>query len=245
MIIQLAPHAPMLVRAAAGAGLVLHIAGASTGLAAGSVSLLAPKGGRIHRVAGTVFFVAMLAMGASAAATAPFLPDRVSTLMGLFVVYLTATAWLVVQRKPGEVGRVEKGMLVLPLLIAAGAFSFAWAGLSAPKGLIDGEPSQIGWIFGTLALLGALSDVSMIRRGGLPGPQRIARHLWRMTLALAIAWGSFAGQPKAQPAFLKGSPLIIAPALIVVALLLFWLAKTLWPRRRRAVSVTRQAAVAA
>lgn len=233
MIIQLAADTPLLVRAAAALGLVLHITGASTGLAAGSVALLARKGGRTHRVAGTVFFVAMLAMGAAAAATAPFLPDRVSTLMGFFVVYLTATAWVVVQRRPGEVGGFEKGLVAMPVLLSLAAFALAWAGRTAPKGLIDGEPSQIGWVFGTIALMAALSDVSMIRRGGLIGPQRMARHLWRMTLALAIAWGSFAGQPKAQPAFLKGSPLIILPALIALGLLFFWLAKTLWPRRRK------------
>lgn len=244
MIIQLAPQAPMFVRAAAGAGLLLHITGAATGLAAGSVALIARKGGRTHRVAGTVFFVAMLAMGAAAAATAPFLPDRVSTLMGLFVVYLTATAWVVVQRRPGEVGRFETAIVALPLLISAGAFAFAWAGRTMPKGLIDGEPSQIGWIFGTVALLAALSDIGMIRRGGLIGPQRTARHLWRMTLALAIAWGSFAGQPKAQPAFLHGSPLIILPALVVLGLLFFWLARTLWPHRQRAANAAAQVAAA-
>jgi uncharacterized membrane protein len=233
MIIQLAPTAPLLIRAAAAAGLILHISGASTGLIAGSVALLARKGGRIHRVAGTVFFVAMLAMGSAAAVTAPFLPDRFSALMGLFVVYLTATAWLVVQRKPGQIGRFERWAVVLPVFVALGDFAFAWIGRSQPRGLLDGEPSQIGWIMGSIAVLAALCDLSMIRRGGVTGAQRTARHLWRMTLVLAITWGSFAGQPKAQPAFLKGSSLIALPALIVLALLFYWLARTLWPRRPR------------
>ncbi|HEY0437294.1 MAG TPA: hypothetical protein VGC92_11670 [Phenylobacterium sp.] len=237
MILQFAPTAPLLLRAAAGAALVLHITGASTALAAGLVALFARKGGRTHKLSGTVFFVAMLAMGSAAALTAPFLPDRVSALMGLFVVYLAATGWMTVQRGPMSVGRFETAMVALPLIVAAGDFAVAAIGLGAPEGLVDGEPSQVGWIFGTLAVLAALSDLSMIRRGGLAGPKRIARHLWRMTLALAIAWGSFAGQPKAQPAFLKGSPLIILPALIVVAMLVFWLIRTLWRRqpRRRAI----------
>jgi uncharacterized membrane protein len=233
MIIQLAPQAPFILRAAAGTALVLHITGATAGLAAGSVALFARKGARAHRLAGTVFFVAMLTMGGAAALAAPFLPDRVSALMGLFVVYLTATAWLTVQRRPGEIGRFEKAAVALAAFVSAGAFAFAWVGRTMPKGLLDGEPSQIGWIFGTLAALAALSDVSMIRRGGVSGPQRTARHLWRMTLALAITWGSFAGQPRAQPAFLKGSPLIALPALIVLGALFYWLARTLWPRRRR------------
>jgi len=229
MILHLAPTAPLVLRAAAGAALLMHITGASTGLAAGLVSLFARKGGRTHRVAGTVFFVAMLAMGGAAAVTAPFL----SALMGLFVVYLASTGWMTVQRPALSLGRFERAVIALPLMVALGSFYIGALGFNSPKGLVDGEPSQVGWIFGTIAVLAALSDLGMIRRGGLAGPQRLARHLWRMTFALAIAWGSFAGQPKAQPAFLKGSPLIILPALVVLAMLVFWLAKTLWPRRRR------------
>jgi len=233
MIIQLAPHAPLILRTAAAAALVLHISGAATGLAAGSVALFARKGGRIHRIAGTVFFVAMLTMGAAAAVSAPFLPDRFSAIMGVFVVYLTATAWVTVQRRPGELGRFERWAIAAPLLVALANYGFAWIGRTMPKGLLDGEPSQLGWIMGTIALAAALADLSVLRRGGLAGPQRTARHLWRMTLVLAIAWGSFAGQPKAQPEFLKGSPLIALPALIVLGMLFYGLARTLWIRRRR------------
>lgn len=242
MIIQLAPETPFILRAAASAALVLHITGAATGLAAGSVALFARKGGRIHRLSGTVFFVAMLTMGAAAAVSAPFLPDRFSAIMGVFVVYLTATAWMAVQRRPGETGRFERWMIAVPLQVAAGDYAFAWIGRTMPRGLLDGEPSQLGWIMGTIALAAALADFSVIHRGGLMGAQRTARHLWRMTLVLAIAWGSFAGQPKAQPEFLKGSPLIALPALIVLAALFYWLARTLWPRRRRAAPPLQPAA---
>ena len=65
-----------------------------------------------------------------------------------------------------------------------------------PKGMLDGEPSQIGYVFAVVALIAAASDFSMIHRGGLAGAPRIARHLWRMCLALFIAWGSAAGQPR-------------------------------------------------
>lgn len=242
MIVQLAPDAPLLVRAAAGTALILHISGAATGLMAGAVALLSPKGARLHRVSGNVFFVSMLAMSGAAAVAAPFIPDRASALMGLFVFYLTATAWAVVQRKPGTVGRFEKAAVAFPLFVAAGGAAFAWIGSQMPNAILDGEPSEIGYAMAVLAVAAAASDVSMIRRGGLAGPSRIARHLWRMCLALAITWGSFAAQPKAQPEALRGSSWLFLPALAVLVLLFFWLARTLWPRRRRMGAVASAAA---
>ena len=105
MILHLSPDTPFLIRAAAGTALVLHIGGASVGMASGAVALIAPKGERLHRAAGNVFFVAMLTMSAVAAIVAPLLPDRISAVMGLLTFYLTATAWGVVGRPPARVGR--------------------------------------------------------------------------------------------------------------------------------------------
>src|SRR5512141_2155724 len=99
--IQLAADAPILIRALAGAALVTHIAGASLGIVSGFVALVAPKGRPLHRLSGQVFFGAMLAMSAVAAVVAPMLHDSVSAVVGAFTVYLTATAWVVVRRRPG------------------------------------------------------------------------------------------------------------------------------------------------
>lgn len=57
--------------AAANLILFLHIAGGTVGIISGAVALLSRKGGRSHRIAGTVFLVSMLIMasiGSSAAA---------------------------------------------------------------------------------------------------------------------------------------------------------------------------------
>jgi hypothetical protein len=57
-----------------------------------------------------------------------------------------------------------------------------------------------------------------------------------MCAALAIAWGSFAGQPKAQPEALRGSPWLILPALMVLAAMVFWLARLRWQGLRRSLN---------
>jgi uncharacterized membrane protein len=238
MILHLSPDAPILLRAAAGTALVLHIGGASLGMASGAVALFAPKGQRLHRVSGNVFFVSMLTMSGVAAVVSPLLPDRITAVMGLFTFYLTATAWAVVRRPPGRVGRFETGAGLAALGIAATFLALAWIGGRMPKGLLDGEPSQLGYVFAIIALLAAASDFSMIHRGGLAGPPRVARHLWRMCLALFIAWGSAAGQPRVVALLPKAlqQPLpSFLPALAVLALMAFWLIRIRirTPRRRR------------
>jgi uncharacterized membrane protein len=230
MILHLSPDAPVLIRAAAGTALVLHIGGASAGMVSGAVALIAPKGERLHRAAGTVFFVSMLTMSGVAAVVAPLFPDRISAVMGLLTFYLTATAWAVVRRPPGRVGRFEAGACLAALGIAAAFLTLAWIGGRMPGGMLDDEPSQLGYIFAVVALIAAASDFRMIRRGGLSGAPRIARHLWRMCLALFIAWGSFAGQPRAQPEALRGSSLLFLPALAVLVLMVFWLVRIRFAR---------------
>jgi uncharacterized membrane protein len=230
MIVHLSPDAPLLIRAAASTALVLHIGGASLGMASGGVALIAPKGERLHRAAGNVFFGSMLTMAGVAAITAPLFPDRISAVMGLFTFYLTATAWAVVRRPPGQVGRFEAGAGLAALGIAAAFIALAVIGGGMPGGMLDDEPSQLGYVFGSVAALAAACDLGVIRRGGLSGAPRIARHLWRMCLALFIAWGSFAGQPRAQPGALRGSPYLFLPALAVLVLMVFWLVRTRFTR---------------
>jgi peptidoglycan/LPS O-acetylase OafA/YrhL len=72
--------------------------------------------------------------------------------------------------------------------------------------------------------------------GRIQGAQRIARHLWRMCFSLFIASGSFfLGQAKVIPKPIRILPLLAIPALLPLALLLYWLVRVLltkWYRRR-------------
>jgi hypothetical protein len=77
---------------------------------------------------------------------------------------------------------------------------------------------------------GAL-DLTVIRRRGLAGPPRIARHLWRMCAALFVATSSFfIGQQKVMPAAWHGSPVLLALGVAPLALMAFWL---VWIRLSR------------
>lgn len=66
----------------------------------------------------------------------------------------------------------------------------------------------------------------MILRGGLHGVQRIARHLWRMCVALLIAMFSFfLGQQQLLPESVRGSFWPFVPEILVLGLMIFWLCR--------------------
>jgi hypothetical protein len=233
MNLQVPPEAPWILHAGAAVLLTAHIGGGAMGMASGSVAMLAKKGSRLHRVSGTVFFVAMLCMAGVGAAVAPFLPEAqwTNTTAGVFTLYLISTGWMAVQRPPNQVGRFERAAMAVPLGIAAMALVLAFA---AASGRLSGDFTTV-YVIGALSALIAAADLRMIRRGGLAGPDRLARHLWRLGVGLFVAMGSFfLGQPTFVPQVLKDTGLNVAPVLFAVGFTLFWLVRVRFPRRRRA-----------
>ncbi len=214
-ILRFGPEAPAILHALAAILLFLHIAGASVALVAGAVALIVRKGDQVHRAAGKVFVVSMVIMLAVAAGTSPFLPDpQPGQVYGsIFVIYLVATAWMTVKRPEGQVGRFELAAFILTVLLA----------LAGVIGALSGD--EPAWAFALAASLAAVGDLRVLRRGGVSGPSRIARHLWRMCAALFVATGSFfLGQADEIPAVLRGPHLMI-PAFAPLVLMLFWLVR--------------------
>jgi uncharacterized membrane protein len=234
MIIHLSPDAPLLIRATAETALVLHIGGGVVAVAAGGAALAFRKGGRGHRLSGDVFVVAMLIAMSFAAMTAPFVQP--ADLPGAFLgIYLVATAWATVRRAPGEVGRFEQASFAAAAASAVAMAGLAWVGANSPKGLGGGAPVAVGVVFCVLATFAAAFDLKMILRGGISGPARLARHIWRMCTALFAATGSFfIGQPQVFPAPLRGSPILLALGLAPLAFMIFWLFRVRSTSGRRA-----------
>lgn len=220
-----------MVRAAAETLLILHISGATLGLLSGAVALAVRKGGRLHRIAGNVFFVSMLTMTAIGAGVAPFLPQpqRGSSVGGIITFYLVATSWATVRRKEGSVGRFELGAMLIAVGAAIADIALGLQASQSPTGMLEGAPAPAYFVFATIAALAAALDLKMILRGGVYGAQRIARHLWRMCVALLIAaFSFFLGQQQVFPAFLQGSPWLFVPEIVVLGLLIFWLCRVLF-----------------
>jgi hypothetical protein len=222
--LQVDPHAAWYVHAAADSLLAIHIGGGTVGLISGVVALGAPKGGRIHAMAGKVFMVAMLGMAAVGATVAPFMSDRVSTVAGFMTLYLLISAWLTVKRRPGQIGRAEWVGFPIALTVAIAGATFMWMAQHDPSGTIDGQPPQAFYLFLIVGGFAAVFDLKLLLRRGLTGVERLARHLWRMCVGLFVASGSlFLGQPQVFPAEIRHSAIMYLPALAPLVALIFWM----------------------
>ena len=197
---------------------LLHILGGLTGLTSGAVALSASKGGTLHRRSGTVFVYAMLVMSASGAVIA-----------GLLAFYLVVTALLTVRRRGRGLPWMDVAAMAFGLAVAILAFVFGMAGTDNPAD----PPPAMAVIFGVVALLAVFGDLRMLVTRSLPWSQRIARHLWRMCLALWIAAASFfLGQSDELPEALRIMPLLCTPVLLVLLLMFYWLVRVLFTQWR-------------
>ena len=231
--LQVGSQSPWLLHAGAAIILYLHIAGGSIGIVSGAAALAVRKGRRLHAIAGHTFFVSMMTMAGIGAVVAPFLtsaqgdPKRFDSIVAFFTCYLVATSWVTVRRKAGTVGAFEKAACGFAALLAAVAFLYGARASSDPDGLVGGFPAPGYYVIGGLIALAAALDLRTILSGGVTGVPRIARHLWRMCLALFFATGSlFFGQQDELPRALRDLPLLLlllgfAP----LALMLFWLVR--------------------
>jgi hypothetical protein len=214
-----------------------HISMGATALLSGAAAMTFLKGSRLHRLSGNVFFVSMLIMAATGVYISIFITPTMGNVMGgSMTFYLTATAWLTVWRKPGEIGRLEIVLAFLGLATAITAIMFGITALQSPDGRFSGYGPPLYFIFGAAATLGTVLDVRMIARRGFTGTARLTRHLSRMCFAFFIATGSFFfGQAKLFPSAVRESGLLSIPALLPFALLLYWAFRIrVLPRIRKA-----------
>ncbi len=231
--LKVAPEAPLWMHLGAGAVLYAHIGGGAVGLISGATALLARKGGKLHRRAGAIFFVAMLVMSGIGGAVAPFLHDRISTIAGFMTFYLIFTGWLTARRREG-VSPLE----VVGLFVAMGGvistYTLTWIAAHTPEGTLDGSPPQAFYLFAFVSTVAMLADLKLVLRRGICGAQRIARHVWRMCFGLFVASGSlFLGQQQVFPHWLRETPALYIAGLAPLPFLLFWMLRVRLSKKYR------------
>jgi len=222
----------------------IHIGSGLLAIVAGFIALYARKGGRAHVGAGRAFAVAMVTMTTSAALIAGLLrPNPGNTVAALMTLYLVATAWLALRAGPERTRRTHVALAALAAGLCVydlAIFRIIW---TAPGRVLDGIPAAMLLFFAVVMLTALVGDVRALRRGGVVGPGRILRHLWRMTFALWIATSSFfLGQADEFPLQVRQSGLLLLPVLAVTATFLFWVLRqgwAVWRSRRRAAAPAR------
>jgi hypothetical protein len=227
----------------------LHIGGGTIGLISGTVAVFAPKGGRLHRAAGTAFVFSMLVMAVFGFYLAVVTPDQVNLFISAFALYLVLTARMTVWHRDGASGVGEKFALIVALILLAPfailslqlalGFQPLFKSTVAFKGPVLFQPlfkSTVAFkgpvliaIYGFTTILGvaALSDAKVVLHGGVSGVPRIARHLWRMCLGLTLAAGS--AFTNSLPRILPGSHHVptafFLPQFLPLGLLIFWMVR--------------------
>lgn len=213
-----------------------HVSMGTLGLLSGAAAMTFRKGSRVHRLAGNVFFVSILLLGGTGAFMALFIKPNMGNFMGgVMAIYLVATAWATVIRKPGNTGRFEIAAALWGFGIVAIAVTFGVLAATSVTGRFASYPPTMYFIFAGIALLGTALDARMIARGGLVGTARLTRHLWRMCMAFFMATGSFFfGQPKFVPTILREMGLVPILGLLPIGLLVYWLIRVrVWPLMRK------------
>jgi uncharacterized membrane protein len=212
---------------------VLHVSSGVVALFSGAIAMTARKGGVLHRAAGNTFFAAMLLMALFAGYLGVVVPDQlVNVFIAMFTAYLVATAWLTGRARNAVTGLFEKLLLGVSLSLCAPfvilSFQLATGLPPLVKSAVpfEGPVLVAVYVLTTVLVVAALSDAGVVAQGGISGTPRVARHLWRMSLGLALAAGS---------AFTNGLPRILppgvhvplawlfAPQLSVLALLIIWM----------------------
>jgi hypothetical protein len=239
--LQVGAESAWSVHAGAATLLCAHIGGGMVAIVSGATALAFRKGGRRHALAGNVFFAAMLVMTSIGGLVAPFLvsaqgdPKLGDSIAGFFTLYLVTTSWMTVRRKAGTVGRPEMAAFVFAALLAAAAVLLGTKAANSGTGLFGGFPAQGYYALGAIIALAAALDAKVILNRGIAGAPRIARHLWRMCLALFVATGSFfLGQQRVMPEAVRGSPILLILGLAPLAFMLFWLVRLRLGKRLRA-----------
>ena len=211
----------------------MHIIAGLLAIAAGAIALYAVKGSTLHRKSGMIFAIAMLTMTSSAVTMAAFLrPNIGNVIAGLLTCYLVSTGLLTVLRPVVQARAVLTGLMLVALTVGFLAFTVGSDVMRNGNGMLDGIPVQPIFVFGAIGILAALLDMRMLWAGSIEGKHRLARHLWRMGLAMWIATSSFfLGQPKVFPEPLRHAIGVRSiPVLLVLAVVLYWLGRVFLKR---------------
>ena len=204
--------------------LLLHIASGTLGMLSGFVTVFLRKGSRRHGLAGNVFVVSMMSLGATGVYLATLKHQPGNILGGAFTFYLVTTAWLTARRRDVGTSLFDWGALLVVLGVAAFEMTYGLEAAMSPTGLKYDYPPWPYLLFGFIALLATAGDIRMIVRGGVAGTQRLARHLWRMCFALFIAAASvFLARQQLFPAILQRTGVLVFLSVLPLLLLIFWL----------------------
>ncbi len=218
---------------------IAHIASGAIAVVMGAITFAVRKGARSHVNAGRVFTVCM---GLSSLLGAilgliKFETFYITFHAGVLGMTLVLSGWLLARAQSGH----RKGSFValgcVNFLNTAGLVAAGFCALTLPEQTLRGFAAADYFFLAGMAGIALVNDLVILLRKTLSDRHRIAQHLWRMCLGFFIAAGSAFTGPGASifPEAVRDSGLLSLPELTIILLMLFWLVRILFGRRRRPI----------
>jgi hypothetical protein len=170
--------------------------------------------------------------------------DIGSAIAGAMTFYLVITGW-----RAGRTAEVKGGRFEIAGvgLLAAGIATMlwlAWRRLVLHDPAMPTVPTAAFFLISGIAALLAALDLKVILGKPLVGPNRLARHIWRMGLGLFVALMSGLAQPKAGGLLFHGPTVNLQwiPVAALAVALVYWMVRVrrgpLSRKSRRATRAT-------
>ncbi|TAE24643.1 MAG: hypothetical protein EAZ92_13205 [Candidatus Kapaibacterium sp.] len=157
--------------------LAVHVAGGAVSLLSGAAAMIAAKGKRVHRQAGSVYYWAMAAVCASALVLSVLHPKQFLFYVAIFSFYLCFTGKRILRMKSLGTKATMQDWCGLGLAGVAGIAMLVRGGMSLARGV------SFGWVsvvFGALCLGLSLLDAQRFRTAPTERMHWFFTHLTRM-----------------------------------------------------------------
>jgi len=145
-------------------------------------------------------------------------------LGGALTFYLVATAWMTARRVTPGTSFFDWGALLIVWAVAVANLTLGTVAALSATGMVYDYPPGPYFFLGSVAVLATGGDVRMLRRNGISGTERIARHLWRMCFALFIASSSlFLARQQLFPELMRKTGTLVLLSFLPLILMIYWL----------------------
>jgi hypothetical protein len=218
---------------------IAHIASGAIAVVMGAITLAVRKGARSHINTGRVFTVCM---GLSSLLGAllgliKFETFYITFHAGVLGMTLVLSGWMLARVQNGHLGAPFVAVGFVNFLNTAGLVAAGFCALTLPEQTLRGFAAADYFFLAGMAGVAFVTDVVILLRKTFSDRHRIAQHLWRMCLGFFIAAGSAFTGPGASifPEAVRNSGILSLPELTIILLMLFWLFRTLFGRRRRPI----------
>jgi hypothetical protein len=218
---------------------IAHIASGAIAVVMGAITLAVRKGARSHINTGRVFTVCMglSSLLGAVLGLIKFETFYITFHAGVLGMTLVLSGWMLARVQNGHLGVPFVAIGFVNFLNTAGLVAAGFCALNLPEQTLRGFAAADYFFLAGMAGIAFVNDLFVLLRKTLSDRRRIAQHLWRMCVGFFIAAGSAFTGPGASifPEAVRNSGILSLPELTIILLMLFWLFRILFGRRRRPI----------